>query len=191
MNQDTVNVIHDNLRVDRAELMYRELYEQEIYNFQLWPAIFDERATFAGISQAHKKIVRNAKQNKYPYVIIAEDDLRFTAKGAYKYWLSKKPKDFDIYLAGIYTGDIKEDNTVDDWSGLTLYIVSERFYDTFLNVTIMNHLDRTLARLGKYVVCNPFAAIQWTTWSSNKQAMICHSGLLKGRTLWNGEHTKK
>lgn len=185
MNENTFHCIHDPLRVDRQELLFRELAEQDIYNYQLWPAIFDERATFAGISQAHKKIVRYAKQNKWPNVTIAEDDIRFTAKGAYKYWLSKKPKDFDIYLAGIYTGDIKEDNTVDDFSGMTLYMVNERFYDIFLNVTIMNHIDRTLARLGKFVVCNPFAATQWCTWSSNKSAMIDHSSLLKGRKLWN------
>ena len=191
MTEQTLHLIHDKKRVDRAELMYRELAEQEIYDYQIWPAVFDQRATFAGISMAHKKIVRYAKTNNWPYVTIAEDDIRFTCKTSWKYYLENKPEDFDIYLGGIYTGHILEGNIVEDFSGLTLYTVNEKFYDKFLEVTVMNHLDRQLARLGKFVVCNPFAAISWTTYSSNKLATVDHWPLLKGRTFYNGKNTKK
>lgn len=191
MNEHTLHIIHDNTRIDRQELYERELAEQEIYNYHLWPAVKDERGGFFGISQAHKKIVRFAKQNKWPKVIIAEDDIRFTARGAWQYFLRNEPKDYDLYLCGIYTGDLKEDNTVEDFSGLTLYMVNERFYDDFLRVTIANHLDRQLARMGKYVVCNPFAAFQWTTYSENKQCVISHTHLLRGRRLWNPTYENK
>lgn len=185
MNENTLNIIHHFERIDREELMMRELAEQEIYNYHIWPAIFDERAPFAGISMAHKRIVRHAKQNKYPYVIIAEDDLRFTARGAYKHFISQKPEDYDIYLASVYTGDIQPDNTVADFSGFTLYIMAERFYDAFLNISVMNHCDRSVARMGRFVVCNPFTCYQFTTYSQNKQSTVCHTPLLKGRKLWN------
>ncbi len=41
-----------------------------------------------------------------------EDDVRFTNPNSFKYFLENKPKDFDIYLSGIYLGEILEDNSV-------------------------------------------------------------------------------
>lgn len=186
MTEKTLHIIHDRERVDRRELLMREIAQQEIFNYMLWDAIFDDRAPFAGISMAHKRIVRYAKQNRWPRVTIGEDDIRFTCHGAWKHYVDTMPEDYDIYLGGVYTGDVKEDQTVEDFSGMTLYTVHERFYDKFLEVPILNHIDRALARLGRYVVCKEFVAIQWTTWSKNKGAMVDHSPLLTGRRLYNG-----
>lgn len=181
----TLNIIHLPHRIDRWELLQRELVSQEITNYKIWEGVVHPQATFAGISSAHKRIVREAKTMGLPYVLIGEDDLRFTAPGAFRYFLDHVPEDYDLYLASIYIGTIKEDNTVRDFSGLTLYLVNERFYDVFLGVKIMNHLDRELAGRGRFVVVDQFCAVQYTTYSDNSKGLINNQPLLNGRRLFN------
>ncbi len=186
MNIPVLNIIHLPERIDRRELLDRELITQSITNFKIWNGIRNQQAVFAGISAAHKQIVRYAKTVRDKKVMIAEDDIRFTCHGAFQYFLDNEPEDYDLYLASIYMGTLKEDNTVHDFSGLTLYMVHERFYDTFLGINPMNHLDRALAGKGLFCVCNPFAAVQWTTASDCKGGdIIDHTVWLRGRKLFN------
>jgi hypothetical protein len=113
--------------------------------------------------------------------MIGEDDLKFSSPGAWKYFLEKKPKDFDIYLGGIFLGQPDENNIVKEFTGMTLYCIHSRFYDTFLNTPEDEHIDRALGNLGKYVVCNPFVVTQWDGWSSNTGKMETYKDLQAGR----------
>ena len=68
---------------------------------------------------------------------------------------------------------------------MTLYIVNERFYDTFLGLNEWNNLDRELAFKGRYVVCNPFVVTQHGGYSDNKKyARESYDEYLQGRKLF-------
>lgn len=150
----------------------------------LWSGISNEGNPKRGIAQAHKQIVKYAKDQRWPSITIAEDDFKFTDTGAYDYFLNRAPRDFDLYLASIYHGIIKPDNSVDDFAGLTLYIISQRFYDTFLSIPEGNDIDRELAGKGKFIVCNPFVAIQHNGYSDNKRKHINYDDCLHDRELF-------
>jgi hypothetical protein len=113
-----------------------------------------------------------------------EDDVRFTNPNSFKYFLENKPKDFDIYLSGIYIGEILEDNSVKSFTGFHCYIVNERFYDEYLSVPDDEHIDRALSNLGKYYVCNPFIAIQYNGFSYNTKMDMNYDDLLRERELY-------
>jgi hypothetical protein len=161
------NIIHNPNNEDRAKTLQAEIFRQKTsFEVKIWDAIYLNRA-YRGIMQAHKQIVRYAKENNLPEVWIMEDDVRFPNIYGVEYFFQNKPKDFDLYLGGIYSGGIRPDNTVLNFSGLHCYIVNSRFYDKFLQVPENMHLDRGLGGKGKFVVCNPFAAIQHNGFSEN------------------------
>src|SRR6266404_95325 len=108
-----LNIIHLPHRIDRWMLLQQELSAQNIVDFDIWEGIMDDEGPHVGISRAHKQIVKYALERNWSEVLIGEDDLRFTAEGAFDFFISKKPSDFDIYLGGIYCGNIKGDNSVD------------------------------------------------------------------------------
>jgi hypothetical protein len=146
--------------------------------------VIDPFVTSRGISRAHKQIVEYAQRNNLQEVLIAEDDLCFTGRGAFDFFLDNKPTDFDIYLGSIYHGDIRKDNSVIDFSGLTMYIINQRFYDTFLSIREDKHLDRALRDKGRYIVCNPFVAIQFNGYSDNMKQFWNYDGCFKDRKLF-------
>lgn len=180
-----LNIIHLEQRKDRLTHLELELQVQKIDNFKYWPGFFDEKKPCRGISRAHKQIVADAKKRNLKNVLIAEDDVKFSAPGAFAYFLTRQPEYFDLYLGGISYGRINDKGCVSDFAGLMLYIVSHSFYDIFLSVTEERHLDRSLKGLGKYYVCNPFAAIQYNGYSDNVMANVDYSFCFKGRKLFN------
>jgi len=167
-------------RKQRLSKLSEELDRQRITNFEFWDAIY-LNSVKAGINAAHKQIVEYARLAEWDEVCIAEDDLQFTSDKSWEYFLAHKPKDFDIYLSMIYLGQPDENNEVKEFTGLTLYIVSRRFYDTFLSVDPSEHIDRALAGLGKYVVCSPFVAKQFNGVSSNTGKWESYDKLLENR----------
>jgi hypothetical protein len=173
-----VNVIHDRQRADRRILLDSEIKEHGL-QVRYWDAIKDPVMSFRGINLAHKQIVRDALVKKLPMVCIAEDDLHLTGPGAFRYFMEHIPTDFDLFLGGIYCGTIKPDNSVEDFCSLTLYIVHERFYVPFLGIDEKVHLDRGLARKGRFIVCNPFCALQHPGWSDNKRGYYDYGYLIQ------------
>ena len=125
-----------------------------------------------GIALAHKQIISWAKQNKQKEVLIAEDDIQFSDFGAFTYFISQKPIDFDLYLGGITWGTVRTDNTVADFSGTMLYAAHERFYDAILSLDITRDYDRAMAGLGRFVVCSPMVACQHSGFSDNQRRFI-------------------
>ncbi|MBS1520577.1 MAG: hypothetical protein JST50_06245 [Bacteroidetes bacterium] len=178
------NIIHLSHRRDRLDLLKGELQNQNIFEYKMWDGIIDPTIPARGISQAHKQIVKYARKEKMSEILIVEDDIHFTAEGAFQFFINNKPPDYDIFLGSIYEGNIRKDNTVDDFSGLTIYIINERFYDIFISAPENVNLDRALYNKGKFVVCNPFIAIQHNGFSDNLKRFCNYEECLNGRTLY-------
>lgn len=162
-----LNLIHDPLDPSgRSKQLLSELQQQEI-EVRIWRSMHDAIAPHSGVSRAHKQIIRWAKEQGLPEIIIGEDDVRFLGAGAWKRFLESKPAEFDIYTAGTYCGTIEPDGRVFRFCGTHCYIVHEKFYDVFLSADEEEHIDQWLRGLGMFIVCRPFAAIQWDDFSTN------------------------
>ena len=179
------NIIHCENDYERLPRLLNELETQEITDYELWDGVFDTTSVKKGINAAHKQIVEYAKLKGWDEVLIMEDDIRFCGVGAFNYYLEKKPKEFDIYLGGVYLGEIDAENKVKSFSGLHCYIVHSRFYDKFLSVPDDEHLDRILANMGEYYVSNPFTSIQYNGKSSQTKQEENYDNLLNDRILYN------
>jgi len=180
-----LHIIHGNRRAERLPLLLEQLQSQNITDYELWDGVYLPSIK-AGINAAHKQIVEYAKIAEWPEVCIAEDDIVFTNHNSYKYFLEQKPKEFDIYLSMIYSGHEIKNGCVEKFTGMTLYMVAQRFYDTFLSVDSNEHIDIALSGLGKYVVCEPFVAYQRNGFSSNTGKAEVYDSLLNGRNLYSG-----
>lgn len=166
-----LNIIHLETRSDRWPVLQKEIENQGITDYMIWPGIYTPEPR-TGISLAHKQIVAEAYTSRQPMVVIAEDDLKFTAKNGYNYFLEHRPTDFDLYLGGIMYGKIEEDKTIKRFAGLTLYVVHQRFYETFLKMPDDKHLDQALDTKGKYVVCDPMIITQHDGFSDNHKRLM-------------------
>jgi hypothetical protein len=167
-----LNIIDLPHRIDRLELLNRELQEQQIVDYKIWAGIIDSELPCRGISKAHKVIIKFAKKENLSEILIAEDDIHFTSSGAFKYFLDNKPQDYDLYLGGINWGKINEDNSVNDFSGNTFYMVNNKFYETILSPPEEKDFDRIVANRGKFFVCNPMVAIQHNGFSDNQKNIL-------------------
>jgi hypothetical protein len=168
------------------DLLKKELISQDIDDYKIWQGIIDPNGnTKKAISRSHKQIVHFAKQNKLTEILIAEDDIHFTATGAFKYFLANKPASFDIYLASIYWGEITANNMVQDFSGLTLYMIHHKFYDSFLALSEEENIDRALRNKGDFKVCHPFTAIQHAGFSDNTKTYCDYSDYISKQKLYH------
>ena len=117
-------------------------------------------------------------------ILIAEDDVKYTAKMAFEYFIINEPKDYDLYLGGITYGKINTDNSVKDFAGTHFYKIHQRFYKTFLSLPEEKDIDRSLAHKGKFIVCNPFVAIQQNGYSDNQKKYQNYDIYIKDRQLF-------
>jgi hypothetical protein len=151
-----------------------------------WPAILCTN-TVASISKGHKQIVRYARDNNLTDICIAEDDIQFTSIKGWQYFLDNKPEDFDIYIGGHYSGIHLPDNSVYSFTGLTIYCISSRFYNTFLSTNELRNIDGALAGSGRFVVCNPEIAKQLNGYSFHRKKVINDDSHLEGRKFLTDE----
>ena len=188
-----LTILHLPKRTDRLANLMQQLDEQEIDNYTIIEGQVDLAAVFRGINNSHKSIVRLARQQKMENVIIAEDDICFLGKGAWKYFLEQLElnKDADIFLSMIYEGVIDENNrivkNVKSFSALTLYSINAKFYDTFLGLKDMAHIDKELGTLADkfdFRVCSPFVCKQIDGFSDQKKQDCKYDKYLKGRKLF-------
>ncbi len=180
----TLHIIHLPHRTDRWKTLTQELKDQSIIDYRVWHGVEDPEQPYRGIAKAHKQIIQYAKDNNLESILIAEDDVRFTASKALLYFLSKEPSTYDLYLGGISSGRLNPDQTVTNFSGLMLYKMRQQFYDTFLSLTEDSHIDRTLKNKGIYIVCNPFIAIQHNGYSDNKKIIVNYDRYFSNRELY-------
>lgn len=180
----------DVMRIDRLKI---EMERQGIAEYRIWPTIPIHNAPRrTSISKGHKQIVQWAMEEGLSEVLIFEDDIRFPAIDGFKYFLHNKPKtEFDQYLVGVYRGDIDENGVVKRYTGQTGAIISERYYDLFLNTDERLDIDGGQAFRGLFYVCHPFAAIQHSGFSINMQEEMDHNYLLVGKAIRGLEITDK
>lgn len=191
----TLNIIHLPKRVDRYNDLVEQMHQQGI-KYKLWDGEVVRKSRKTGITRSHKKIVQHAKDNNLPYVFIAEDDIVFTAKGAWQFYLSKMPPSFDIFFSMIYVGQTdKENNRIKSvCSGMTMYCVHQRFYDTFLSIPDDCHVDRTITGMFKdyeFIVCNPMVCYQSGSYSDNSLRKIDYSPLLRNANMFKGHEVSQ
>jgi hypothetical protein len=166
--------------------LLNELKTQGIDDYQFWDSVILPSIK-ESINKAHKQIVEDAYNRQLPFIIIAEDDFKGTHPNSWKFYLSKMPERFDLYLGGIFLGDLDENNRVEKFTGLTLYTVSQKYYPAFLTTETNDHLDHVLSNQGgDFHVCNPFPFIQYDGLSSNTGKYESYSEMFKFRKLYNG-----
>lgn len=191
-----LNIIHLSERTDRYATLTEELQTQKIKDFKIWEGTVIPGNVLYSVSQSHKKIVKWAMDNDLPEVCIGEDDIKFTAPGAFDYFVSQKPADYDLYLGSTLHGFIDEHGLISDFTSMTCYMVSKRFYRLFLSVQDVNNIDRALAIYNfhnmikdsiKYYVCDPMICCQWGGYSDNKKKFVeSYDHFLEGRRLFTG-----
>ena len=168
------NVIHDLGRKDRYINIMHQMRSQR-FSVNFYSAIRKDNPT-EGCTRAHKSVVQTAGMNKHMCVLIMEDDVMFTRASAFDYFIDHLPADFDIYTAGTYGQNCKynpDDRTVRRMSGTHCYIVHERFYPTFMNLSDTEHLDESISNSGaKIILCNPMCAIQMPGYSDIKKEEV-------------------
>jgi GR25 family glycosyltransferase involved in LPS biosynthesis len=179
-----LQIIHLKERKDRAQLLEQQLLEQHITNYKIWKGIEDHENPKRGIAKAHKQIIKWASDQNLPSILIAEDDIKFTAKKAFEYFIKNEPNDFDLYLGGITHGKINTDNSVTDFAGTHFYKIYQKFYNTFLSLPEDKDIDRALAHKGKFIVCNPFIVIQQNGFSDNQRKYQNYELYIRDRQLF-------
>jgi len=161
-----------------------EQMEMEGCRYRFWPGII-EKPKKAGINKAHRQIVQWTKDNNLPNVFIAEDDLKWYGKGAWKYFLDNMPDDYDLYLSSYYSGRADENNIIQSFSGLTLYSVKNSYYDTYLSTPDNGHIDTALSMAGgKFVVSPKFVTYQMPSFSEQRGRFADDSNRHKGKLIF-------
>lgn len=186
-----VNIIYDNRRPEKLELLLGGLSKQGIFEYTLWPPVPDVKSVVRSINLSHKQIVQWAKEEGLKEVCIAEDDLWFPSEDGWRHFLKNKPESFDIYISGTYLIDNPDSFKpplikVHEYVGNHLIIVSERYYDKFLSVPERCHIDYAQAGMGAFYVCFPFAALQRPGYSFNAQEKVNYNKEIKPEWVHNG-----
>lgn len=184
MYNNTLNIIHlpndpkFPHRKLREENFLKEIQEQNITNYKIWNGIFFEDNPIKAISQSHKMIVRYAKEQKLPNIIIAEDDITFTNKGAWLYFLNSIPKEYDMFLGHIFSGKWDSNGKVKGpFSAMTLYSIHEKFYNSFLLKSEKEHIDLVINKAWRHDIklCLPMVCKQLPGWSDTEKAFVDRS----------------
>lgn len=181
----TLNIIHLPHRKDRYKHLMQQLASQSITDYKLWPGIIHENV-WTGISQAFKQIVRDAKEKELEMVCIGEDDLVFTAQGAWQYFLDNIPPYFDMYIASHYSGLETFNHRIEYFRGMTLIIVHSRFYKKFLDLDENKSIDHDLDFKGEYFVCPKWAAIQIPGYSDQLKNNVDYTNITPEHKLFRG-----
>lgn len=166
-NDICVNLLNLPHRKDRLESALNQFKEQGIDNYKICEGVI-HNLPFTAIAKAYKRIIQSAKDNGDKLCCICEDDIIFSCKDSWKYFIDNIPDYYDIYLSSVYWGDILPDNILKEFSGFTLSIFHEMFYDKFLFTPENNHIDRQMKiHEGVYKVVQPFVAYQQDGFSDN------------------------
>lgn len=185
-----VNIINLPHRTERRLQAEQQAIEQKFYA-RFWEGIVHPHDRKKGICLAHKQIVQNAKECGDKFCVIAEDDILFfkseDGKLAWDYFLDNMPDEFSLYFSMIYVGVIKDNRIVSVFSGMTMYMISQDFYDTFLSLPDSCHIDRQLgltANIHKYMVCPKFVCYQDGSRSDNNFMTCSYEPYLVGRKIY-------
>lgn len=188
MSSPTLHILHLARREDRLQQLLRQLAWNRVPNV-IWDGIDDPNNVKQAITRGHKKIIQYAKDNKLPFINIAEDDIIFTHKDSYKYFNEQVPEDYDLFFGLFYQAEINEERRIlNGMSGvLTLFRVNERFYDFFLGMPDDVYTDRYLGLTAfehKYYVVPEFCCFQSGGWSDNLRQVMYYDVYLQNKKMY-------
>jgi len=186
LNHNIINVINLPEAIERRQSFEKQFVDQKA-DFRVWDGLVVVGIPFMGVNLAHKQIVLDARDRDLNSVTIAEDDIIFSAPGAWDYYKEHAPDSFDLYMGMVYSGEILDNRIYNYMAGLTLYTVHRRFYDKYLALSAMNHIDRLLGSLSndnEFYVCDKFVCEQSDGWSYNKQGNHTYGHLVYGREFF-------
>ncbi len=193
-------IINPNKPIPNATL-YNELDRHGI-DAKFWEPIYDSQNVVRSINLSHKQIVRFAVEHHLPEICIMEEDVMFTAKDGWFYFLANKPESFDLYLGGAYglndkawdrIANTKGAVLINNFAGLHCYIINESYYEKFLGLPDDIHIDNQPG-MGVFYVCAPMPALQHPGWSSNAQQHVNYNGdprVLPPKCIYYGQETIK
>ncbi len=186
-----LNIIYDSRRQEKWEPLMAELAGQGISDYEVWPCLILPNVV-ESISASHKMIVQDAKDKGLKECCIGEDDLMFTAPGAWDHFIKGKPPDYDLYLGGCYCGvglyvdaiEKYEKPIVSRPVGLHLYFIHSCYYDAFLSTPSHLHIDT--AQDGIYDICYPFVALQRPGFSANNMSYQNYNSIIRPEDIYKG-----
>jgi hypothetical protein len=186
MTQECViNILNLPRRTDRRDAVTLQM-EMEKATYVFWNGV-EGKNPIHNINKAFKSVIQFYKNQPTDRCFIAEDDLRWTGTGAWKFFLDNMPDSFDIYTGSYYSGSHDENFIVKDFAGMTLVCVHKRYYDTFLSLPADRHIDRAIAASGaKIVVCTKFVAVQAPGYSDQRRREANDSHRLIGKEMFEG-----
>lgn len=171
----------------REESLNKELSAQINVPLEIeyFPAYMDFRMPRRGINKSHRAIVQKAKDLDLDQVCVLEDDVMFLCDTALAKFINASmliPKDADLFLNGIYDGDIGMEYSFyaevsGKISGLACYVVKKQFYDKFLTADEAWNIDAYLSMelSPKMYVMYPFTSLQHEFVSYNLGGQTSHN----------------
>ena len=194
-----IAIIHDPLRTDRMEILLKELAQQNITEYRLIPAIKESKNPVRNISQAHKSCVRLAEELSLESITILEDDVRFVCPSAFHRFMElhrELPEDWDVFLSGAYDAKISSQvgqlAKVSRFSGLHCYMISRKYYSTFLKADERVNVDKWMSTPGygssNAYLAYPMLALQHDGYSDNVRRITNYNQLVEEKyPLWKCE----
>lgn len=187
------NIKFSEVKRFREERLLSVIKQSKQFGFpvKFWEGIVDPRGTSYGIVLAFRKIVEYARDANLPRVCIAEDDIIFSSPRSWQYFIDNIPDAYDLFYGGIYSGQVENGRIVNGFSGNTLMIVPENFYDEFIlrcDEAILkgDHLDRYLGNFAhqkNYRICEPYICYQLTGYSDRMRRYTQHREFLSDMNL--------
>lgn len=180
-------IIYNNHRPEKYDLFVAELERQKIYDWEIFHCEKNQkRVIVESISESFKSVIREAKEKGEKEIAIFEDDVMFPNQNGWEYFIKNKPLNYDIYIGGTYFDDDKTNFKppivkVNEYVGNQCIIVSERYYDTWLNSDSSQHCDSVHNGKGDFYLCFPMIALQRPGWSCNSSAVVNYNYLITAK----------
>lgn len=167
-----INLKH---RTDRYNHIVNEITKLELTQYEIVEAIKHD-VLWKGCLASHLKCIQLAKQNKFPYVLILEDDAIFTEDASYiltETFNEIQNLRWDIFFLGanLQTQAERISNSIlklNSAFAAHAYIVQEHFYNVILNLPNTSEIDVHYNNLmSKYNIymCDPMIAYQLPSYS--------------------------
>lgn len=183
-----VHILHDNRRQERYDNYTNELERQGVTEYEVFPCILS-KTVVESINTSFRMIVQKAKDEGLKECCIWEDDNYFPSEKGWDYFLSNKPKEYDLYIGGSYLKDNRIEYVspivkVNSYVGNHCIIIHEKYYDTFLSTPTNEHIDTAQDKKGDFYLCYPMAALQRSGFSSNNMAVCDYNAILEEKDIY-------
>ncbi len=176
VNDIVPQILYDDRWPEYFSFIVDEMHNQGISKYVWHSPIMDDNVV-KSINISQKAIVRKAKERGDKYCCIMEQDIWFKSENGWKYFIDNIPQEFDVYIGGSYLKDIDVKyeaplTKVNSWIGNHCIIISERYYDKFLESNELEHIDAVQSGKGEFYLCYPMVAFQRVGFSANNKT-IC------------------